>query len=157
MNTEMKSKMSIRAVVAGTTVTFATALLLMSAASALGIWSNSFSEFSQGNSDKLWVWTSIAWIASAFMGGYIASKIGMPKQTEESILYGVVTWSASFVLGSLFLTMALGYFGNLSSYQWLGFLSNSLALIACMVGSTSGHSKYEVSFRKTKPASYGVA
>ncbi len=141
-------RISVRAVVAGAVVELALIGLLMVLARSLG-WR--FGSAEPQLRAGFAVYGIVAWILSAFAGGYTAAVVSRSTDRRDGIAHGVVTW-ATAVLSAMFaarLWLVLALAVKLVDIETIRavdaprvmlafFLADALALIAAIVGGIAG-------------------
>ncbi|MBK8204954.1 MAG: hypothetical protein IPK68_22520 [Bdellovibrionales bacterium] len=135
----LTSRLSARAIVAGTLSTFALMILLMILAGGFGLWTFNFSELSQA-STAFWVWAFVAWTISLYISGYVASISSRSITRRDGALHGFITWASACVLGCLFLAVAAGSMlaTMTPTMFWGSFLGDAIALGAAVLGGIQG-------------------
>lgn len=135
----LTSRLSARAIIAGTLSTFALMILLMILAGGFGLWTFNLSELSQA-STAFWIWSFAAWTISLYISGFVASISSRSITRRDGALHGFVTWTSACVLGCLFLAVAAG--GMLSTMTipqfWGSFVGDAIALSAAVLGGIQG-------------------
>lgn len=141
---DFSSRLSARAIVAGTILVFAQMILFLSIVGAFGLWRYDFTNMSQlGLGFYFLAYT--AWIVSLFVGGCVAAFVSRSASPLDGALHGLVLWASACVSGCLFLAMMTGsVFGGFLSGEtttgtlWGVFLVNVVALSASIIGGYAG-------------------
>jgi hypothetical protein len=137
LNADFSSRISLRAVFAGTIITFASMSLLMTLGAALGFWNFKFSEFSTLGTG-FWSFAFLAWVLSISVGSYVSSVASRSHSKMSGRLNGVTTWATSCIVGCLFLAAVTGSafnsmnMGSSTGFYWGAFFGDSLALLAAL-------------------------
>lgn len=143
----LTSRLSARAIIAGTLSTFALMILLMILAGGFGLWTFNLSELSQA-STTFWVWAFLAWTISLYISGFVASISSRSVTRRDGALHGFITWASACVLGCIFLAVTAGsMFTTMTIPQfWGSFVGDTIALGAAVLGgiqSSKGELKAE--------------
>lgn len=143
-NVEFPSRVSARAIAAGTLVTFACTGLLLCIMGGLGLWEMSATDIVRV-SEGFWVCSMISWILSCYAGGYVASVCSRSSTIRTGVSHGLITWASTAVLGALFLVWARNRFysgfipGDMTNGMFWGMaIGDILALCAAGFGSYQG-------------------
>jgi hypothetical protein len=151
---ELQSRISVRALFVGSTVTLVVLGLLLALGGALGLLPSSSALDAQSVRDAgagLVAWAALSWIVAASIGGFVSAVTARATDRRDGLLHGLATWAtacavagvascawfmsatstglASRDLASVFWTR--GTFGSF-------FVADLLALIAALVGGSLG-------------------
>jgi magnesium-transporting ATPase (P-type) len=160
LHLDFQSRISIRAIFAGTVFTFATLILLMTFGAALGFWNFKLSEISTLGGG-FWTFAFLAWIVSIFLGSYVSAVAARSQSTIDGRLNALTAWASSCVFGCLFLAVATGSaftsmnMGTPTSMYWGALIGDVLALAGSLLAGTLAARIYSDSpeYRKEKTES----
>ncbi len=99
--TDFSSRIGVRAVVAGMMAALTSMLLLMFLIAALGIWNFNLNEVTSAG-PLFWTATSVAWVISMYLAGFVASVGARAQGNIEGTLNAVAACSASYLMSGLF-------------------------------------------------------
>ncbi len=150
------SRIGVRAVVAAMMVSTTTMILMLSFIAALGLWNFRISELADRGAG-FWIASTLAWAASLYLGGFIASSGSRSNSTADGVMNALAACSGSYLL---FVALLLFFssdslkdlLSNATSVLFLQiFFGELLGLVFGALGGISGarfeqHS--EESFRK---------
>ena len=139
------SRLSARAIVAGTLSTFAIMVALMTLAGGFGIWKFDLTEIPNLGAG-FWGWAFLSWIFSLYVSGYVVAVASRSISIRDGALHGFVTWASACVTGCLFMVAAAtGRLFDGFSYAempkvlfWGLFISEVLALGGAVLGGIQG-------------------
>ena len=141
--TDLSSRISVRAVAAGSMVALSFMFLSLSLIAALGIWNYNLNELSNVGT-SFWISTTIAWSISLYLGGFVASLSTRPQNTTEGALNAIAACCASYLLfGTGFLFFAPTALESLlmsatPQFFLRAFLGDALAFIVGVYGGVVG-------------------
>ena len=98
-----RARLSVRAVLGGAIVELVTIGLLLMLAGGVGLWpmgsldAAKMSEIGAGFA----VFAGAAWIAAAFLGGYIAAVISRATDRRDGALHGLMSWAIACATGAV--------------------------------------------------------
>ncbi len=137
---DFQSRISLRAVGAGTVVSLMLASLLMLLAGAVGLFPGGpyAADMIHRLNPVLGIWALVAWVIAAFFGGLLAAMIARSPTTRDGLLQGAVTWATFMLLGAVlfWLRLMVGFGLGLVTRDFLDALrgqSVSLALFITYV------------------------
>jgi hypothetical protein len=140
---DFPSRISARAIVAGTVSSLALMVLFTALGGALGLWHFDLAEMPDIGGGFL-TFSLVAWAVSIFVSGFVAAFAGRAESVKEGALHGFVTWAAACIVGCGFLAIASGMVvgGGLahasSTMLWGAFLGDLAALGAGIWGGMRG-------------------
>lgn len=151
---DFPSRLSFRAIVAGSLSTFALMMLFLTLGGGLGLWNLDLSELPRQGAG-FWIWAFASWIVSLFISSYVAASASRSVKDRDGALHGFIIWAASCVLGCALLAVTTGkIFGGLpgnvtSPMIFAVFVGDLIALGAALFGGIKGAS-YESQFKPTE-------
>ncbi|MGZ6478852.1 MAG: hypothetical protein ACXWQE_06100 [Bdellovibrionales bacterium] len=104
---EFTTRLSARAVTAGTVSVFASMILLMLIAAGFELWKFDVDEI-QGLGVGFWFWSFAAWAISNYVGAYTAAMASHSRESRDGMLHGFVVWASASVLGMIFIGVVSG-------------------------------------------------
>lgn len=139
---DLMSRISVRGIGAGVLVLLASQLVLMALGGAFKVWgfpSTATMGRVQEQSTAYWAWSFLCWIASAFVGGYVAAVAARASTQRDGLLHGAVTWAAVLALDFVPIFFYPNMFvGVGAGFLWGYLLSNLAALATALVGGHLG-------------------
>lgn len=160
---DFPSRLSARAIVAGTISVYAVMILFMALAGALGLWRFEFAELPQAGAG-FWIFAFLAWIVSLYISGYVAAIIGRAVNARDGAVHGFITWGSACVFGCGLLTLIAGrVFGGMLieftvGMYWGVFIGDLLAVGAAIYGGVRAsriEAKVEQAEEKEWAATHG--
>jgi len=141
--TDFSSRIGVRAVVAGMMTSMTSMLLLMSLIAALGLWNFNLNEINNAGA-LFWSATSVAWIISMYLAGFVASVGARAQGNTEGALNAIAACSASYLMTGLFFLLfasnaldAVLSLGNPQFYLRI-FLGETIAFAVGIYGGVVG-------------------
>lgn len=101
---DFSSRLSLRAVAAGSVIELVTLSLLMVLGGGLGLWSTGVldGDAVRNASSGLAIWAGAALVVSALTGAWVAAIASRSQTRRNGLLHGLVTWAtACFAAGLL--------------------------------------------------------
>lgn len=101
---DFPSRISARAVLAGTTITIVLFSLFLALGGGLGLLPAGpvvDSEAIRSAGTGLIVWGSLSWIAAAFIGAYVAAVSARATSRDDGLLHGATTWATACVTAGI--------------------------------------------------------
>jgi hypothetical protein len=152
MDLELKTRVSVRGIIAGVLVALAFELMLMVLGTAIG--TTVFprrTEVGKGAAIGLASWFMLALLISAFAGGWVAAGGARALRARDGVLQGMVTWAVVSLIGVSLVGGAVrgavaGIFGlgadqaaaRVAMGNWGLFAALLLPLLAAMLGGVAG-------------------
>ena len=136
---DFPSRLSVRAVIAGSLATLSMMILLFSLAGGVGLWSFGLSRVSTQDIG-FWMCAFGAWILSLFISSYVTAFASRSATGRNGALHGFVLWASSSFLAWAVATMSteryfLDLIENLTPQMLLAFFAGDLlALGAALSG-----------------------
>jgi hypothetical protein len=91
------------------------------------------------------VWGAVSLLASLFIGGMVATRVGMVYDRAAGLFEGVLVWIVSVILMAAFAGSGLVLVPNLTldleggkAAAWIGLAAMVLSLLAACVGAMAG-------------------
>lgn len=140
---DFASRLSVRAITAGSFVAFSGTILLMTIAAAFGVWNFNVAEVSNLGA-TFWLWGFGAWIASVFVGAYLAAVASRSMTRRDGLIHGFTLWAVTCALGCLGIAIGTGRIFNFMAegasrgMHWGAFVGDALGLIAALYGGVLG-------------------
>jgi hypothetical protein len=150
-------RFSAHAVIGGVLAIYASMVVLMSLAGGFGLWEFNLHQLSDLGTG-FWVWALTSWVICVYAGGFLASTISRFTDRRDGVIQGVVIWAAACVSGCLFLAYTTQTAEHVMSrgMLWGGFLGDSLALVAAILGGIAGSNSEAQSALTSGTKSIGV-
>lgn len=138
-NVYLSSRLSSRAVLAGTISTFALMILFMILAAAFGLWSFNLSDLRRAGVG-FWLWGFSAWILSLYISSYVTAIASRSITRRDGALHGFIIWATVSVFGGIFLGAidASAFRSMTPTMFWLTFFADLIALGAAVYGGVQG-------------------
>lgn len=152
------SRLSSRAIIAGVGSTFALMILSLALAGGLGFWSFDIAQLPMLDAG-FWVWALTSWVASVYVGSYVAAISSRSTTKRDGRLHGFLTWAFACITGCALIAYAAGQIaGVLSSTNPLlifgAFIADLVALgAAILAGSSASRSEEKAEAREKNETS----